>query len=193
MKDEMNRSPLLTRASLVAAFALAALVGCGVPLDSHPQAITPTTLSTDDVPPTTSASPTAQEVSVYFLNNNRLEEVRYPVAGQSTVDAALTFVLAGPAKGSPAGLTTAVPPDTALRSVVVTKGVAIIDLSTEINDISGENQKQAYAQLVFTALSFQGIQAAQFHVAGAAVDAPTDHGNLAQVTASDYDPPLNPR
>ena len=168
------------------------LAACGVPLDSGPQTIARTTLTSDDIPPTTSASPTAQQVSVYFLNDNHLEEVRYR-ATQPTVETALGFALAGPAKGSPAGLTTSVPPGTELRSVTVTDQVATIDLSTEINDISGENQKQAFAQLVFTALSFRGVEAVRFHIDGKEVDAPTDHGNLSTVTADDYDAPLNPR
>jgi spore germination protein GerM len=181
--------------ALVVTGAVTTLVACGVPLDSKPRAIPQTTVSPDtqSVPPTTSASPTAQAVSVYFLNDNHLEEVQYPVSGQPTLDAALAFVLAGPAKGSPAGLTTAVPPGTELRGVTISDGEASIDLSTEINDISGENQKQAFAQLVFTALSYRGVGAVRFHIAGKAVDAPTDHGNLARVTADDYDAPLNPR
>src|SRR4051794_3010860 len=100
-----------TRLTAIAATAVAAAIGvgatslasCGVPLDSKPRAITRTTLASESIPPTTSASPTAQEVSVYFLNDKHLQEVRYGVNGQPTVDAALNFVLAGPAKGSPSG------------------------------------------------------------------------------------------
>lgn len=177
----------------VAALAVAGLAACGVPLDSQPRAITRTTVTANDVPPTTSASPGAQDVSVYFVRDDRLEEVRYPVSGDATLSAALRFALGSPAEGSPAGLTTAVPPGTRLRGVAVADGVASVDLSSEINDISGENQKQAFAQLVFTALSFRGVSAVRFLIQGKPVDAPTDHGNLAEVAADDYDPPLNPR
>ena len=190
---EHRRPALALATATIIALAMLVVASCGVPLDSSPRAITRTTIAGDEIPPTTSASPGAAEVSVYFLREDRLEEVRYPVSGEPSLSAAVAFALASPAEGSPAGLTTAVPPGTELRNSSVTDGVATLDLSSEINDISGENQKQAFAQIVFTALSIRGIDAVRFSIQGKAVDAPTDHGNLGQVTADDYDPPLNPR
>ena len=71
--------------------------------------------------------------------------------------------------------------------------MASINLSGAIEDIGGPAQKEAYAQLVFTALVFSQITSVKFRVQGSPVDAPTDNGNLAMVTADDYSPPLNPR
>lgn len=181
-------------AALGAVALVVALVGCGVPLDSHPRRITQTSeVDPADVPPTTSASPGAQEVSVYFLRDDRLEEVRYPVSDPS-LGAAISYVLAGPTSTSSSQLRTAVPPGTDLLGVEIRDGgVARIDLSSEINDISGETQKEAFAQLVFTALSYRGVDRVRFLIEGKGVDAPTDDGNLTVVTADDYQKPLNPR
>jgi spore germination protein GerM len=187
-----RRTGLLACGAVAVALAIT-VASCGVPLDQKPRTITQPTAVDEDVPPTTSASANAQEVSVYFLRNDRLEELRYPVRDQPTLGAALNYVLSNPAKGSSVRLRTAVPPGTELRNVGVRNGVARIDLSSEINDISGETQKQAFAQLVFTALSFRGVQKVRFLVEGKGVDAPTDNGNLTTVVADDYDPPLNPR
>jgi hypothetical protein len=181
--------------------------GCGVPLDSEPQVITRTTVARPDATeaPTTSPTPGAAEVSVYFLRGDRLEEQRFPVAGEPTLPEALRFALADPAEvvdpdTDPSStetadpLRTAVPPGTELRAVQVRDGVAAIDLTDQINDINGQSQKQAFAQLVFTALAFsQEVDHVRFSVDGKAIDAPTDQGNLTLVGESDYDPPLNPR
>lgn len=185
-----SHRPLLVTGALAIALAVG-VAACGVPLDTHPHAITRATVDPADVPPTTSASPGAQEVSVYFLRENRLEEVRYPVDGEATLGAAIRFALATPKDSS--SLHTAVPPGTEVRAVDIRTGLARIDLTGEINDISGETQKQAFAQIVFTALSFPGVQRVRFLIDGRGVDAPTDNGNLTLVTANDYDPPLNPR
>lgn len=181
--------------SVVAVTAAVALAACGVPMDSAPRAITRTTVSENDQQdqtPTTSGSPTAQSVSVFFLRGERLEEVRYPVDGDPSLAEALGYVLAGPPETEPA-LSSAIPPDIQLLNVRVSDRVARIDLSSEIGDISGQPQKQAFAQIVFTALGFSGITSVRFRVEGKAIAAPTDNGNLEEITASDYDPPLNPR
>ena len=182
-------------ATVVVAGALAfgALAGCGVPIDHSPRAITQTPAADTGDTPTTIASTGAQEVSVYFLNGDRLERQGYPVDGDPTIDQALEFVLAAPPTGSSTDLHTRVPPGTELRSVTVADGVATIDLSSGINDVSGPAQKQAFAQIVFTALSFDNVQSVRFLVDGEVIDAPTDDGNLAQISADNYDKPLNPR
>lgn len=183
-------------AAAVGALVIAGAVGlvaCGVPLDDQPRAITQTTPATVAATPTTAASTDAQEVSVYFLRGERLERVGYPVTGEPTLRKALDFVLSPLDKDADPALHTAIPPGTQLNNVEVTDGVATIDLTSEINDVKDQTQKQAFAQIVFTTLSFEGAKEVRFLVDGDPVDAPTDDGNLPTVTADDYDKPLNPR
>lgn len=188
-----SRRPVLAAAAALVVAAAAALAACGVPLDDQPRAITQTTPSTVPATPTTAASTDAQEVSVYFLRGERLERVGFPVTGEPTLRKALDFVLSPLGPKADADLHTAVPPGTKLNDVEVTDGVATIDLTSEINDVKDQTQKEAFAQIVFTTLSFEGAKEVRFLVDGDPVDAPTDDGNLPTVSADNYDKPLNPR
>lgn len=181
------------RSTLLAAAISIAVASCGVPLDDAPRPITQTTLAPTDTAPTTIVTPGAQEVSVYFLNGERLERQGYPVEGEPTIRQALEYVLAAPPDGTEETLHTSVPPGTELRSVEVTDGVATIDLTSEINDVTGPAQKEAFAQIVFTALAFEEVQQVRFLIDNEVIDAPTDDGNLALISAENYDAPLNPR
>ena len=187
------RAALAVAGTLLAVTAALAMAGCGVPLDSAPRPITQTTIAPTDATPTTIASTGAPEVSVYFLNGDRLQRIGYPVEGDPTIRQALDFVLAAPPESSDEDLHTSVPPGTELRSVEVTGGVATVDLTSAINDVSGPAQKEAFAQIVFTALAFDEVQSVRFLIDGEPIDAPTDDGNLAEVSAGNYDAPLNPR
>ena len=179
--------------TLAAALAVLATVvtGCGVPIDGEPRAISRTTVdpSVDDsrVTPTTTDRPGAATVAAFFIGDQRLVAVDFPVEDAPTLADALAFTLGEP----PRDLTTALPSGTKILSAVVGDSVAIVDLSREINDISGQSQKQAYAQLAFTTFEFSGMDQVQFLVDGKMVDAPTDNGNKAVVTAEDY-PTLAP-
>lgn len=182
--------PRPRRAPAAALVAVAlVLVGCGVPLDDEPRAITRVTQPVETTPQTVD-SPTGQAVTVYFLNEGALEPARFSVEDEPTVDEALRFLLTSP---PPDGLQQRIPTGTTLRGVVRNGNQVTIDLSAEINDIGSPNQKEAFAQLVFTALELPGIDRVSFSIQGEPVKAPTDNANLDVVTAADYDPPLNPR
>lgn len=170
----------------LAVLAPALAAGCGVPVDDQPRAIVRSTIATESdaerQTPTTSNSPGARQVTAYFLQDGALAPVLFPVDGGATIVDALSFATAEP----PPGYNTSIPSGTAILSVEVDEQVATINLTSDINDISGPSQKQAYAQLVFTAFSFRDLDAVRFEVEGKAVDAPTDNGNLASVTVADY-------
>ncbi len=183
----------LTASLAAAAAGLVALAGCGVPIDREPRPISQTTVAPAETVPTTVAPTGAPTVSVYFLNDHRLQAHEYPIEGEVTLGRALGFVLGAPPGGATGDLNTAVPPGTRLRGAEVADGLATIDLSAEINDIVGPAQKEAFAQIVFTALGFDEVRQVRFLIDGKPIDAPTDNGNLSIITADDYDPPLNPR
>ncbi len=160
---------------LAAAVALAAvgavlatglsLGGFGVPTDSNPQTISPGAvpfgLLSRSSPPTLPATSPGKNpkleklVDLWFIGpNGRL----VPVPAQTTppvfLESVLTRLLAGPGAlpaGSPADLQTAIPAGTVVLSAKVSDGLATIDLSSEIENVSGEPLIQAVAQLVFTA------------------------------------------
>ncbi|CAN5849924.1 hypothetical protein BH23ACT2_BH23ACT2_08530 [soil metagenome] len=180
---------LVATAAGIIITALVTAAACGVPLDDEPRTITRVTEPTE-VPQTTSASPTAQSVTVYFLREGVLQDAQFSVDGPPELDEALGFVMAS---DPPAGLVSRIPIGTGIRGVATSGSLATIDLSEEMNAIGGSAQKEAYAQLVFTALEFPDITRVRFRVQGEPVQAPTDNANLDVVTADDFDRPLNPR
>lgn len=184
------------RASRTASFATATAVvlsvvfgvaGCGVPIDDNPRAIGRSTISSETEElrqtPTTSNSPGARQVSVYFMRNESIAPVSFPVDGLPTLAEVLAFTVGEP----PAGYNTAIPSGTAILSAQVNDDDAAIDLTPDINNISGQAQKQAYAQLAFTAFTFADVDTIRFSVDGNPVDAPTDNGNRELVRPGDYD------
>jgi spore germination protein GerM len=188
---QLPRVPRL--AAALVAVAASVLAACGIPLDEAPEVVSSPTSSGSAAPTTTLADGASAEVAVYFLRGDRLEAQSYPVAGSPQLRDALGFVLARPAEGSDPELRTSVPPGTTLRRVQVAGDVASIDLSSDIDDVSGLAQKEAFAQMVFTALAFTDVQQVRFLVEGRTIDAPTDDGNLSLISADNYDKPLNPR
>ena len=70
-----RRAPAVV-AALAAALCLLVATSCGVPLDDEPRAVTSAT-QPQETTPTTSDSPTAQEVSVYYLVGDSLEVTRF--------------------------------------------------------------------------------------------------------------------
>ena len=180
-----------TAALTLALLGALLLAACGVPLDTAPRAInrTTTTLPSQTTVALSEES-TAPKVRLYFLNDDRLAATSVAVEADPDLAKAIGLVLS---TKPDAPFQTRIPPGTNLLGLRVEGSVATIDLSDAIEDISGPTQKEAYAQIVFTALEFTQITSVQFQVQGQQVDAPTDNSNLAVVTADDYAPPLNPR
>lgn len=179
--------PVRAAIAVLLAGGLNVLAGCGVPLDDEPRAIDrSTTTSTTSTPEGVGGGAT---MSVYFFAGDDLVDLQVPADDESTVDDAVNAVLAGPEPP----LTTRIPTGTELLGFTLDGTTAVVDLSDDIEAFTGPAQKQAYAQLVFTVLASRQVQQVRFKVAGQAVKAPTDQGNLDVVSADDYDPPLNPR
>jgi spore germination protein GerM len=189
----MAALPRPIAATVLAVALLSGVAACGIPLDEDPEVVSQPTSGSSQAPTTTEPDGVSAEVSVYFLRGDALEAQRYPVAGEADLGQALNFVLARPAEGSDPDLRTSVPPGTQLLGVETDGSTATIDLSADIADVSGVAQKEAFAQIVFTALSFRGIDQVRFEIDGRPIDAPTDDGNLTVISADNYDRPLNPR
>ncbi|MCU1352875.1 MAG: hypothetical protein JWM05_2084 [Acidimicrobiales bacterium] len=184
-------------AGVVVAAVAALLTGCGIPRDRAPHEISDKAvqdLVSPSTGPTTTAANGAARQSVYFLRDGRLEEVRIRVDNVPTAEQALALLLAGPSDAQASqGFTSTIPPGTELLGVTLKAGVLRVNLSSEMNGVGGRGAKSAYAQLVFTSLSFRDVAKVRFFIDGKAVEASTDDGAIAEVGPSNYDPPLNPR
>ncbi|MDT7839917.1 Gmad2 immunoglobulin-like domain-containing protein [Streptomyces justiciae] len=129
---------------------------------------TPHTTPTPSTPTTPGQARRQVRTSVYFLHGEQVSPAPRTVTAPTTAAGALRALLAGPSRYEARnGRTTAIPSGTALRSIVVRRHVATIDLSGRYDDGGGSLSMQArLAQVVFTATRFPSIQKVRFELDG---------------------------
>lgn len=184
----------MKRVAAVLLFAVLITAGCGVPIDNQARAVNRATTTTS----TTSTTPDSPStfVSVFFVDEKGKETQPgglvphlVAVADEPTVREALTVLFTTEV---PPQLKTKIPKGTQVISVDASGSQVAVDITSEINDVKGDSQKAAYAQMVFTVLAFDEFSSVRFLIEGNPVEAPTDGPNRERVTALDYQPPLNP-
>lgn len=183
------------RRALVALLIAGVLAtSCGVPLDDTARPIVQATTTT--TPVTTTPDDPSSAVLVYYVeekaqttDGDSLKSHVEPVADDPTVRKALTILFTAEV---PPNLKTSIPKGTDLIAVDPVGAQVTINLSNEIDDVTGDAQRTAYAQMVFTVLAFPQFTSVRFSIEGNPVEAPTDGANRSIVRASDYKPPLNP-
>jgi spore germination protein GerM len=144
---------------------------------------------------TTTSLPPGEEFPVYFFFDGfPVEPGPYlaPVArsGAAEIGDALTALLSDVTEAeSEMGLSSAIPEGTALLGVGVANGIASIDLSREFESGGGSlSVLGRVAQVVYTATSFEDIDAVEFLIEGVPVDVLTGEGLIVDrpQTRSDY-------
>jgi hypothetical protein len=161
---------LLTAALVVVAAALGACGG-GDAGGPTPTATATTVATSSPAPsPTSSSAPASTtRLSVYFLRGEKLgvAERRVPQT-KGVAAAAMRELCVGPTEAErAAGLSTAIPNGTALRSVSISNGVALVDLSSAYDSGGGSLSMTArVAQVVYTLTQFSGIKAVSFALEG---------------------------
>lgn len=152
----------------------AGTTGTGGATPGQGSSTSPTTPGMPNTPgkPTTPTTPGGgnrqERTSVYFLHGEKVSPAPRSVTAPTTAAGALRALLAGPdryERGN--GRSTAIPSGTTLRSIVVRRHVATIDLSGRYDDGGGSLSMQArLAQVVFTATRFPTIHKVQFELDG---------------------------
>lgn len=125
--------------------------------------------STPPVPPSPPRGTQRQvRASVYFLHGEKISPAPRTVTPPATAAGALRALLAGPSRYERGQRrTTAIPSGTALRSIVVCRHVATVDMSGRYDDGGGSLSMRArLAQVVFTATRFPAIEKVRFKVDG---------------------------
>lgn len=127
-------------------------------------------------PTTTSASPTTApgplSVRVYLMRTDKLAVVGRTVPATSAVArAAMTALLSGPTGAeTAAGLGTAIPAGTTLRSVSIKGGTATVDLSSSFSSGGGSlSMISRLAQVTYTLTQFPSVSGVTFRLDGAPV------------------------
>ena len=174
----------------------AVAAACGVSTDSKPRAVNRDQVS-DLVAPSTStpASDQAgtQRIRLYFVCSGRITELPRQAlsADPRTV---IVRLLAGPTdQDRSAGYATFIPPNTRLLSLDLTAaGTLVIQLSKEMDALSGQSAKTAYAQLVFTATGTPDVKSVEFATNdNTFLAVPTDSVNKKVVSRADYSQALS--
>jgi spore germination protein GerM len=138
-----------------------------------------------------SSVPGGFNVHLYFLDGTQLRAVTRSLPNgdpQSVLDE----LAKGVTDTDPTGITTAIPKDTKIVSTSMDGDTLVVTLSNEIFSVTGAEQKNAFAQVVYTATDLD-IRSVRFRVADASggnqqdVPTPTDVGSKdGPVTRSDF-------
>lgn len=200
----MTRLPRRTVRAMALPLALLTLVaaaGCGLDADSEPQAIAVDDLPGDLLdpnPPTTTTTPDPSAltaVTVYLIKREGDTTLLAPVERRVTdptraaerINALLTPTSA---EEQQEGLISSIATDTVLlRATLISENrELVVDLSSAIFDVQGQELANAFAQLVWTVTELEGVRQVRFMVDGEAFRAPNAEGveQDGAVTRSDY-------
>ena len=120
------------------------------------------------------ALPSGRGLEVWFTRNGRVvEALRAHKATRAVATAALHALLAGPTAGErETGMRTEIPSGTRLLGLVIAKGVARVDLSSDYQGGNSRSLQLRLAQVVYTLTQFPTVRAVSFSVDGSPV---SDH------------------
>jgi hypothetical protein len=161
-------------ASCIVTLGIVALVaGCGIRTDSEPRAISGEAVPYDLLDPTTSSGPTTTTTpaatargSIYLVNSDGFltpvdREVRDPVEVADVLDSLLNGATDAEANR---GLRSAITRTTELLGtrLDIRTRVLNINLTGDLLDVAGEEQRLALAQVVYTATALGAVQSVVF-------------------------------
>jgi spore germination protein GerM len=196
----MSRHARRGLCSAVLAVVALGVSGCGIPTDDSPRAISNESVpddASDDTTDATASEPTVP-APIYLVqspDDPRLVEVERRVAAGSPTarpdPAAVLETLLGATPNSREqanGITNLVPEDTRLASQpqLARGGTLVVDLTNEIFDVEGENQRAAFGQIVCTASALEGVNSVRVLVQGETTGVQVDSGSTdGSVTCAD--------
>lgn len=190
-----HRRMSLMRAGLAvcSTVALVVLSACTIAGDSVPRDV-PTDERGLLLADTSAAADTAGDRRIYLVAPNEPGQQRQLRSVQRDVvarpDELLAVLLAGPNQRElDSRLVTALPRGTTLLGTRTVGDVLFIDVTDEINDLTGEALTLAVAQLVFTAIEVPGVQAVRLRVDGQEQAWPRGDGQTRQGTLRIFDYP----
>ena len=165
------------------------VVGCGIPTDDRPRAISRENVPDDVADDTTEATPSQSTVAapIYLVRSpedprlvavGRRVPAGNPAPGPDPAAVLETLLRATPnAQEQANGITNLIPQDTRLASQPeLARGTLVVDLTSEIFEVEGTNQRAAFGQIVCTANELAGVDSVRFLVQGRPREVQTDSG-----------------
>lgn len=170
------------------------LASCGISADDGPREIIDRGQASIDTASATAAGASTGSARIYLLSSEVAGQERTiePVARnvRSTAADVLSALLSGPnATELDQQLRTAIPADTRLLGTRRVGDVLAVDLSEEIEQVTGEVLKQAIGQIVFTALEVPGVSAVRITVEGRSKQWPAANGALQELALTEFEYP----
>lgn len=171
--------------AVVAVLLFLATAGCGIPLQSEPEALD-IQISPVSLPPAADVVGPAP-TTIYLVRDGALSPVaREPADG---TEATLRLLLDGPTLPEERdGVRSAIPPNTEVLGLEEVGGVTVVDLSAAFANIGGSDEILAVGQIVVT-LASEGAAQVGFELEGSPVAIPLPSGALTTepVTLADYE------
>ena len=176
------------RILLVVALVGITLGACGVPDDHTPHEITAENVPFHLLAPTAGATSTTLpsglantvRVTIYLVNGDgRLTAAHRDIQAPTSANKAIAALLRGPTADEADRLSTSITSDTKLLDVRgPIDGLATINLSRQMLDITGRQQILALAQVVYTATSLPSVDRVLFKFDGSSREVPNGDGKL---------------
>ena len=197
----MRRPSHLPAAAAVLAGVVLLLGACGVPTDDQPRAISREQAPDLDQGEENTRPAVTDAATLILTRVDGATNFLVPVEEQVPVDtsskptprtALETLLSYTPDEGLRAeGITTRIPPDTALASPpeLGQDGVLVVNLNSNIDHVQAEGSRLAFGQIVCTADAFDEVEAVQFQVEGESRAAPKGDGEASAgpLSCTDYD------
>jgi Sporulation and spore germination len=172
----------------------AGLSGCGLGAESHPQALDPKSVPYGLLSRTGVSRAAAHgdvvKVAMYLEGRDEHLVLSYGyVSRPATVSGVLQALATGPTTAQAnRGLVSPASAVGRFGPGPIRGGVVAINLPVSFENLDGEGQTVAAAQIVFTVTNFPGIEGVTFLMGGQAVHVPNDVGKLISgpLTRKDY-------
>jgi spore germination protein GerM len=178
----VNRRPRI--ATLVAGVvALVAAAGCSAPVDSGPKTLRAASIpealrSPSSTTSTSVPSGESEEVTVYYIQGDRLAPVKRLVSPPVTVEKVLQKLFAGPTTAEAVGgMRSAISPDTDILGAPIEARIATVNVSKNFAFGLPTDQIMAVAQVVFTAVEIPGVTGVLFAENGRRQEVPEGDGS----------------
>ncbi|HEX6300556.1 MAG TPA: GerMN domain-containing protein [Acidimicrobiia bacterium] len=168
-------------------FLAAVVAGCGIPLDSAPEAVELEAVAVADAGGPIPGDLAA--VSMYLVREASLVNVTRDLPAPPTLEIVFDSLF-GPVTEPEqrSGLRTAIPRATEILAVDDDGATLQVNLSREFAAVGGDEEVLAVAQIVMTVTRIEGIELVAFKLEGVPTDVPVANGALSDdpVGAEDY-------
>jgi Sporulation and spore germination len=171
-------------------------VGCGVEAEDSARQLDRESVPFDLLEPEVRDAPVLEEGNqfvIYLVDEETLFAVTRAVEARPTVDRALRALVRGPTGDeAAAGIGTAIPPGSEIRSVVVDGDTATFDLGGRFEENVRGQEARALAQVVYTSTGLEGgVTRIRFRLEGERIVVPRGDGTQTSrpVSRNDYPGP----